>query len=77
MNDISEILLELLDKYSNTRDLDDAFQEMLRADDELHNDYNTWCLDHGYSKNSGFRDFINEIMESQDSYWDNYRDFDN
>ncbi len=77
MNDISEILRELLDKYSNTRDLDDAFHDMLRADERLFSDYKAWCRDHGYSKSSGYRDFINEIVESQDSLWDNYREFDN
>ena len=29
------------------------------------------------SVKDGYRDFINEIIESQDSYWDNYQEFGN
>ena len=33
--------------------------------------------ENGYSVKDGYRDFINEIIESQDSYWDNYQEFGN
>ena len=36
-----------------------------------------WCEENGYSVKDGYRDFINEIIESQDSYWDNYQEFGN
>lgn len=77
MNDISEILRALLDKHSNTSELDEEFQDMLRYDEQLKDDYAAWCDDHGYKQNNGYREFINEIVESQDSLWDNYREFDN
>ncbi len=77
MNDISEILRELLDRYSNTSELDREFERMRRDDEQLENDYVTWCDDNGYSVKDGYRDFINEIVESQDSFWDNYQEYGN
>ena len=76
MNDISEILRALLDKHSNTAALDEEFHDMLRDDEQLKSDYATWCDEHGYKKSNGYRDFVNEIVESQDSVWDNYLEFD-
>lgn len=75
MNDISDILRALLDRYSNTSELDQEFQRMLREDRQLKEDYNQWCDDRGYSARTGYRDFIDEIIESQDSFWDQYREF--
>ena len=77
MNDISEILRELLDRYSNTPELDQAFERMRREVDGFEDDYAAWCEDNGYSIKDGYLDFINEIVESQDSYWDNYQEFGN
>ncbi len=77
MNDISEILRELLDRYSNTPELDQEFERMRREVDNFENDYVSWCEDNGYNVKDGYLDFINEIVESQDSYWDNYQEFGN
>ena len=77
MNDISEILSELLDRYSNTPELDQEFERMRREVDGFEDDYAAWCEDNGYSIKDGYLDFINEIVESQDSYWDNYQEFGN
>ena len=77
MYDISDLLRELLDRYSNTSDLDQEFRRMLRDDPALVDDYAEWCDEHGYKNATGFRDFINEIVESQDSFWDNYQEFGN
>ena len=77
MYDISDLLRELLDRYSNTSDLDQEFRRMLRDDPALEDDYAEGCDEHGYKKATGFRDFINEIVESQDSFWDNYQEFGN
>jgi len=77
MNDISEVLRELLDRYSNTRELDLEFARMRREDEDFESAYRQWCEDQGYSVETGYREFINEIVESQDSYWDSYREFGN
>ena len=77
MNDISEILRELLDRYGNSNRLDREFDRMLQADEILREDYDEWCDVHGYSLATGFRDYIDEFVESQDSIWDNYKEFGN
>lgn len=77
MYDINDILRELLDRYSNTPELDMQFDRMMREDEEFVKEYTVWCEENGYSVRDGYRDFINEIIESQDSYWDNYQEFGN
>ena len=77
MNDISEILRELLDRFSNTPELDQEFERMRRGVDGFNDDYVEWCEENGYSVKDGYRDFIDEIVESQDSYWDNYQEYGN
>ena len=77
MNDITDILRELLDRYSNTPELDQEFERMMREDEEFVKEYTVWCEENGFSLKDGYRDFINDIIESQDSYWDNYQEFGN
>lgn len=77
MYDISEILRELLDRYSNTSDLDYEFERMRREKEGFEDEYAVWCDENGYTVKDGYRDFINEIVESQDSIWDNYQEFGN
>ena len=77
MNDISDLLRELLDRYSNTPELDQEFERMRREVDGFNDDYVEWCEENGYSVKDGYRDFIDEIVESQDSYWDNYQEYGN
>ena len=77
MNDISEILRELLDRFSNTPELDQEFERMRREVDGFNDDYVEWCEENGYSVKDGYRYFIDEIVESQDSYWDNYQEYGN
>ena len=77
MNDISEILRALLDQYSNTDSLDQEFQRMLDSDRGLKEDYSQWCEDQGYGKAMGYREFINEIVEDQETIWDHYHEYGN
>ncbi len=77
MNDIQDLLRELLDRYGNTEELDAQFNALMQADDELREEYKTWCNALGYRKSNGYRMYINELVESQDSIWDNYREFGN
>lgn len=77
MNDISEILRELLDRYGNSKMLDDEFSSLLRSDTELNNDYKLWCNAHGYNRKSGYREFIDELVDSQYTLWDQYKEFGN
>ena len=47
MNDISEILRELLDRFSNTPELDQEFERMRREVDGFNDDYVEWCEENG------------------------------
>ena len=64
MNDISEILRELLDRYSNTPELDQEFERMRREVD-------------GFEADDIIGTLAHKAVESQDSYWDNYQEFGN
>lgn len=77
MYDISDLLRELLDRYSNTSELDQEFERMRREVEGFEAEYVVWCDENGYNVKDGYRDFIDEIVESQDSYWDNYHEFGN
>ena len=48
MNDISDMLRELLDRYSNTPELDEEFERMRRDDEEFDKDYTVWCEENGF-----------------------------
>lgn len=71
MNDINDILRNLLDQYSNPSDVDQAFEQMLIEDDELKSDYNEWCFANGYDPKRGYKDYLDELIESRDSIWEN------
>ena len=49
MYDINDILRELLDRYSNTPELDMQFDRMMREDEEFVKEYTVWCEENGYS----------------------------
>ena len=76
-NDFSDTLRELLDRFSNTSELDKEFQRKLREEAGFNEEYEAWCEENGYEVKTGYRDFINEIIEDQDSYWDSYDEFGN
>ena len=50
---------------------------MLREEEGFEQEYAVWCEDNGYTLKDGYRDYLNEIIESQDSYWDSYHEFGN
>lgn len=71
MNDISEILRSLLDQYSEIGDIDYEFKKMISEDVALKNDYKHWCEGNGYKPKTGYLDYLDELLEQQDSIWDN------
>ena len=77
MNDISDILRELFDRYGNTSELSTEFQRMLAEDSTLMDEYKEWCDVQGYKPARGYQDYIEELVEMQDSIWDNYKEYGN
>ena len=71
MNDIPDILRALLDQYSMESVVDSEFKKMLDEDPQLMADYEEWCTSMGYDVSTGYNDFVDELVESRDSIWDN------
>lgn len=71
MNDISDILRTLLDQLSIASKVDAEFANMLECDDTLKGDYEEWCEANGYDLKTGYKDYIDELIDSRDSIWEN------
>ena len=70
MNDIAEILRNLLDRNSQASDAEREFRSMMREDRSLKEDYKEWCEEQGYDIKTGYQDYIDELLETRDSIWD-------
>lgn len=70
MNDIAEILRNLLDRNSQASDAEREFRSMMREDRSLKEDYKDWCEEQGYDIKTGYQDYIDELLETRDSIWD-------
>ncbi len=71
MHDISEILRNLLDQYTEVSDVDQEFARMLCEDEELQADYQDWCEANGLDPKTGYQDHVDELLAQRDSIWDN------
>lgn len=69
--DINEILQSLLDRLSRVSEVDSEFQRMIDNDPALMAEYEEWCAGNGYDTRTGYQDYVDELMESRDSVWDN------
>ncbi len=70
MYDIADILRGLMDRNSRASDAEREFREMMREDKTLKQDYKDWCEEQGYDIKRGYQDYIDELIESRDSIWD-------
>ncbi len=71
MNDISDILRALLDQYSRASDVGREFKQMIDSDSTLMADYREWCDAMGYNTATGYRDYVDELIDSRNFIWDN------
>ncbi len=71
MYDIAEILRSLLDRHSRASEAEQQFARMLDDDEQLKNDYREWCEEQDIDFKTGYRDFLDELIESRDSIWEN------
>lgn len=70
MYDITEILRTLLDQHSQVTIVDREFERMLANDEDLKQDYKDWCEENGYELKSGYQEYLDELIESRDSLWE-------
>lgn len=64
-------------RQSGTIDIAKAeFRRLLSEDAVLQERYRLWCEETGHSPRSGFEEFCEEFIDSQQSIWDSFDDFD-
>ncbi|MDE7155439.1 MAG: hypothetical protein K2N79_04045 [Muribaculaceae bacterium] len=76
MTDFNELIQNIL---TQTGALDMAlseFKRMIADDPELKAEYKEWCEHMGYSERTGFSDYAEELMQSQEEKWDSLTDYD-
>lgn len=76
MNDISNLIVSLLETHRSVDIANREFRRMIDDDDTLRNDYAQWCDDHGYTQRYGFQDFAETYIEGANSIWDSLTDYD-
>ena len=76
MTDINELIKNLI---SQTGALDIAhseFRRMIADDPDLRAEYKEWCEDMGYTERTGFLEYAEEHIRSQEEKWDSLTDYD-
>lgn len=71
MYDIADILRSLLDQYTSPSEAEEAFARMLEDDNSLKSEYKEWCHARGVSTRKGYQSYLDELIESRDSIWEN------
>lgn len=71
MYDIADILRSLLDQFTSVSEAETAFARMLDDDNRLKSEYKEWCHARGVSTRSGYQNYLDELLESRDSIWEN------
>ena len=73
---IEDTIHAIIDKYRSIDFAESEFLRMLNEDSELKANHVEWCEDLGYSPKTGYMDYIEEILESEDSVWDSLTEFE-
>lgn len=76
MNDITEFFHNLLSQYGSIDIANAELKKLLAEDDNLAAEYSEWCAAVGSSEKMGFLDFCEELLDDQQSIYDNLNDFD-
>ena len=74
--DITELFQQILTQYGSVDIAEAEFKKMMHEDPELHSSYRDWCHEVGSSEKRGFLDYCEEYIDSQESIWDNLREFE-
>lgn len=76
MNYISELLQSLLTQHRSADIIESEFKKLLYEDEDVKNKYKEWCETLGYSEKTGYMEYIEEILETQESIWDTINEYD-
>lgn len=76
MNDIVDLFHEIL-THSGSVDIAEAeFKRMIHEDPDLRARYRDYCHEVGSSEKRGFLDYCEEYLDSQESIWDDLKEFE-
>lgn len=67
---ITELFDILIKQYPDLESAKEAFQEYMKENPDMEDDYKEWCDTMGYSEKKGFSEYYVEYMEHADSIWD-------
>lgn len=76
MTYMEDLLRSLIDQYRSIDIVESEFKRMLDEDSTIRNDYIAWCEEFGYSHKKGYREYIQQLFESEDSIWDSFIQFE-
>ncbi len=76
MTDIEDLLRSLIDQHKSIDIVESEFKRILNEDPMMKEDYLAWCEEGGYSYKTGYEDFIQQIIDSDDSIWDTLIQFE-
>ena len=76
MTDIAKLLQSLIEQHRSSDIVESEFKRMLNEEPGLKEIYNSWCEENGYSPRNGYKEYIQEIFDSQESIWDSFISFE-
>lgn len=76
MKHITEVFDDYLAQYGSVDIAESEFKKNLHENPELKAAYKEWCAEVGSSDKSGFADYCEEYLDSQDDIWNTLSDYD-
>lgn len=76
MDDILDLFQQILSQSGSVDIAEAEFKKMIHEDNDLHQRYRDYCHEVGSTEKSGFLDYCEEYLDSQDSIWDDIREFE-
>ena len=73
--DIEETIRAIIDQHRSIDFVESEFQRQLNDDEKLKEAYMDWCEELGLTPKTGYVDYIEEILESENSVWDSLSEF--
>ena len=76
MINLTDLFHNILTNSSSVDIAEAEFKKMIHEDPELHAAYREYCHEGGSSEKRGFLDYCEEFIDSQESIWDDLREFE-
>ncbi len=76
MINLTDLFHDILTNSSSVDIAEAEFKKMIHEDPELHAAYREYCHEVGSTEKRGFLDYCDEFIDSQESIWDDIREFE-